>query len=1100
MAWPDTAKLDLYVGSAIEHASERIVLDALLRGLPRRCAWVTIFANVNLGGRQIDFVVATETLTLLVEAKQFARQVEGAVNGQWTTYAAGGGRRPVDNPYLQALSAKNALRDALRAHYPAVRGYPNACVAIAPRAPAGSRIPPSDYKVAVVDSDALAELLAMTSEFRLARSQWTELATVFGLQRVHAVSAACDPLLLAQEALVDAYTAEVRRTYAPDVHHLKADTYALDGRPLDADGVVERVVRADEDLLILGPSGCGKSLLGKAVAIHCLAHGYVPIVVQAKYFSGKLAESVERETSVLGAPSAAGLIRAAHAAGYRLMLLLDGYNECPANEQSALTRSLAAAVRRYGFQLVVTAQADIARADLLTLRRVAVHPPNRALKAAIAGPDSAARLAFLLDSVTSGLEADLVGRVGATLPEGASRFALFDAYARSKLTRSATDGIRLLAAMAALLTDRLAFSMTIRDLERLASRERVSGKLVREVLASGLLTQRADRVAFVHELIFAAFVAESVARIDPGMLTMVIHALRAPKYRHARTLIVGAYDDDRVVAALLAATEDTDLLRAAAAGECGRFAQAWVSQQCRAVLEKMATEAAAVTFSLQGGVWNEACVCEDSAAAWSQTERALMAPIADGVRAGRLLEPVLEAIAVMDRSLARGFQALKDDARRQNVGLRSGLFADVYVMAAKTGLSQLVRCIAQHIPRSRDDEPAVITAIDWAPARTPGQMYLLLNLMRYAENKAEAVPHILPWLGEPWRFHPYHLQLTLLDFVHFITVPDEAVRGQLIRTLDALLPDVHPLLASIVIEALEHLGALETEVADHLVIVRDELQAVLAGVASPHLDTRACSVYMAQFDHPYSSAYWEGIQALETADRRRLLTMACRGASEAGLFVVPLIQELASYDDPAVAPAIQRWLEAPAVDSFMPQEAIAIFLAAHVAFGKLGVTLPPPTSVATGQSAQALLAVGRLYYWTHRTDRSPDQIHSACTALLTELQAPDQRGAASVLYGVAHATSRTDDTHRLLWQRFPQMAAQVSRNALRRPDEQLGYFRFFDLHDRDNALRFAVGLLGELGDMGDLPLLRSLSDDQAVGVTAVAAIQCIEGRDDGAGM
>ncbi|CAD0363753.1 hypothetical protein CFBP498_49370 (plasmid) [Xanthomonas hortorum pv. vitians] len=69
----------------------------------------------------------------------------------------------------------------------------------------------------------------------------------------------------------------------------------------------------------------------------------------------------------------------------------------------------------------------------------------------------------------------------------------------------------------------------------------------------------------------------------------------------------------------------------------------------------------------------------------------------------------------------------------------------------------------------------------------------------------------------------------------------------------------------------------------------------------------------------------------------------------------------------------------------------------------------------------------------------------------------------------------------------------ICRNALQRPDDQIGYFGHFG-YDRLDVLRFTIDVLGNLGVAGDLPFLRSLSDDQALGQSAIKAIQLIEGR------
>ncbi|WP_426284571.1 hypothetical protein [Luteibacter sp. E-22] len=424
----------------------------------------------------------------------------------------------------------------------------------------------------------------------------------------------------------------------------------------------------------------------------------------------------------------------------------------------------------------------------------------------------------------------------------------------------------------------------------MAETQRIPGDLLGRIFTSQLVVKRSDRVSFVHELIFSAFAVESIVRQSKDDLEVVFRALCAPKYLNARSLILGAYDDERFVTRLLDRTADVELLLAALNGECGQYARDWTITRCDQILEKMTSEAAAVRFSLEAGSWNGAGVTETSVFEWTLSEVALMSMISDRVWRGFYIDRLMDVIGVMDQSLSQGFHTLKDEARSKNVGLRSGLFADAYAMRGRAGISQLMACIANNIPAFRADRFNLTGMPEWGRAQTPGQIYFLLTLGRFAEDKEVALPHVLPLLGEPWKYQAYHLQLALLDFVHFIRLSDDTARQDLIAALEALLPAVGPLLASMVFESLEHLGALDEEVSQHVETVRAELRDVLTDTVSPGACGRARRLYVGQFDHPYSNAYCEAIQELSTDDRKRLLTMACQGA-ERGVLPIYLCTE-----------------------------------------------------------------------------------------------------------------------------------------------------------------------------------------------------------------
>jgi hypothetical protein len=147
----------IYIGSNIEHASERALLEALYHGLAggdTRSA--IILGNVNLGGRQIDAIAIREDLILVLEAKAFARAVRGTSNGQWEVQLASGQWKKFSNPWIQVVEAKNALRDAMRLFAGATGDhYPEAAVVFVPDIPGGSTITAGDFKASVIGLSAL---------------------------------------------------------------------------------------------------------------------------------------------------------------------------------------------------------------------------------------------------------------------------------------------------------------------------------------------------------------------------------------------------------------------------------------------------------------------------------------------------------------------------------------------------------------------------------------------------------------------------------------------------------------------------------------------------------------------------------------------------------------------------------------------------------------------------------------------------------------------------------------------------------------------------------------------------------------------------------
>src|SRR5208282_3225067 len=142
--------VELYIGSPIEHASDRAVLGRAIDLLSRRNLPAVILANVNVGGRQIDLIVALDQLTYVIEAKSSSNPVRGGIDGIWEVRVASGGWKPIRNYYQQTLQASYALRDAMSHFAGTPVEYHSAALIFVPSIPAGSLICPGDFKVAVI--------------------------------------------------------------------------------------------------------------------------------------------------------------------------------------------------------------------------------------------------------------------------------------------------------------------------------------------------------------------------------------------------------------------------------------------------------------------------------------------------------------------------------------------------------------------------------------------------------------------------------------------------------------------------------------------------------------------------------------------------------------------------------------------------------------------------------------------------------------------------------------------------------------------------------------------------------------------------------------
>lgn len=653
--------------------------------------WAKIFANFNAGQRQIDLAVFTETTTLVIEAKGYSLPVRGDMNGQWEQRGSFGTRR-IGNAYNQALNAKNALRDEMQ-RIGQIDGYPNGLVAITPIVPKGSVLTSGDFKVAVAGIQQIVQLLSRPSGALLTQDQCEKLARQLALEKVASSDAALNEEVLVVERTCDAYLKDFSNFYGPLAAELIGDQYNCGDFEIGPSEVHSMVVDGASGVLIQGPSGCGKTLLATSCAISCIAAGSIPIFVSAKNFDGDFQRLLDREAALLNWRSA-NIITAGKLLGKRIILFLDGYNECRENLKVGLTRSLKAFALRYGAGIVVSTQQGLVRSDLLTIKTVIVKRPSDEFKVTLARLDErgdhAGNFRSLLQVASSGLEAGLVGEVGAFLPVGASRFALFDTYVRRKLGSAASEGIQILSSFAETLIQRTCFSLSVREFDRLCDSKNLDHAARQQLSRSQLLQERGDRVSFIHELFFSAFSAESAIRSTGGNLTRIREALGSPRFFTSKAFILGAIEDDRVMDEVLASLTDSELFAACYRGECGAVAQSIVKRKMANMLEFMVAEAKGLRFQINGEGWGCIAIDKNSLRHELKEFGSYLGAIGKCLMDGQYLEAVMAACRHVDENIAIFSNACAIEAKAKKIPLRHEVFSAAYVMGREAAISQLI--------------------------------------------------------------------------------------------------------------------------------------------------------------------------------------------------------------------------------------------------------------------------------------------------------------------------------------------------------------------------------------------------------------------------
>ena len=916
----------------------------------------------------------------------------------------------------------------------------------------------------------------------------------------------CRTSVEAEETL-RCYTAAFRRTYTLAERLVPFKCRSDEGEMSSRD-VARLISEEATNTLIRGPSGCGKTLLATNAALEFGRDMGVAITIPVKNYPDSLAAALGREAYLMDTPSAAKLLSAAKRLNRPILLVVDGYNECDESVRESLTIELSAWARRYEARILITSQIPPARSGLLRLRTIEVLPATMETKVAIAknvmgGDVLPSEIEHLLSAITSGLEASLVGEVGQQLRPGGSRFALFDAYARKRLQDDASEGIRALSHVAAWLFDRLAFSLSVRDLDRLMDDKHIPHEIPKQLQNKGLLLPHGDRVSFVHEMFFNAFAAEAVIRRSTSRSEPVLTALAAPVHAERQDFIIGAIDEPHLREQVLDGLSDPKSVAVCLSESCGRRAKEWAEDRYSKLLIQLQDEVCDIQFRISVHGFHKIVFDADSLATWSKSDRAFLATLPKLIMKGHYLDDVLNIVGTLDRRIDEETTRLCAEAQEHDIPLRDAMFAISFVFGSFgcspiPAISQV--CVSVHSGIYRTDSDRLVALIEkhLRDDLSCGQLYLLLKLSQGPDITSIMTSFLARTIKSRWNHVPCHLALELMRAAGMCFPSVESDKTALIQAIESLPEPRNVFLSTEIIEALGSLGALEQSEIEHQSVVREQVRRCLANPNDSESCAMAYGIYSSQFDHPFSRAYCEVISDLPSHERKLLLIMAVNGAEYGAFFLDILIGELASYEDPAAGKCLVRFTELPPADSVFPQNDIRVFVTAHIALARTGSPLPDGQRTIDSPCAESLAACGVVLYWINRDDLDEGTKCSRCRHALSVLYRHRQDAALPALhhcdpgysFGANHFLEMSPE-NRSIFGFFPDEVADLCRCALNRSTGLTGYFRHFD---RIENLRFAIDILASHGKNADISLLRKHVDDPNLGTQAIEAMKTIEER------
>ncbi|MFD2904657.1 SMEK domain-containing protein [Sphingobacterium anhuiense] len=859
----------------------------------------------------------------------------------------------------------------------------------------------------------------------------------------------------------------------------------------------------NDGLIILGPSGCGKSALAKLISIE-LIETVFPIFLQAKYYDDGIQSMFTKEVCAYNFDSVAEFLKIAKDLNQRILLILDGLNECSNKLQSKLIIELSKISKDQNFLVIITTQVQSNILEELGYKEISIQKPSQEICEAIVVSYGRGiydiDLNSVLSAISTGLEAKMIGEIGFKQGFPKSRHNLFSSFIKLKLKQVCIESFQLMSLIAGTMSERITFSLPTRVVENILLENSITSQILDECFKSGILEERNRKLSFGHEMFFNFFVAESVIRFSNNSKD-IITAINEPKNNDKKILIIGAMDDESQIIELLKFIEDQNIFDQLVNGDGGDFCQLWVQNQIIEILPKLSQELerSEFCFSEELEIFE---IKSDSLNDWTKKELALIMAIQGQLLNGFCLEKLLDIISRMDDICFTAVNKFWNLGEENRISVRSSVFHSAYIdsWGKQTVLTQLFSNIHSGFfnnnKRLKISKQELIKLIENKKLKF-GQIYLLLLLFRWNSLLNTLYSYALNSL-QTWRHVPYYLISEFLTQIRYLFNNDQEKRN-LVEAIKKMHSETKNIwLSTNIFDALSSLGELEDDSNEYLSVVIDEIDNILLYQNDEGACEKAAVIYFCQFDHPYSAAYIDTIQELSPNKKVKFYEMALQ-ASHNALFTISLILDAHKVIGSKSLQYITKWTKSPFETVSFPQDSLALYLLAFLILGKSDYPLPEINISNLEEKNKSIRLLAEICYFHSLSDIKYEEKGQKIEDLSSQFFNLDNRFLLDTVWQFKFICQQKsfyiDFDFQAVYNIDNIYKAEIvfaSRKALHDLNWQGGIFFF--KKDKIELNQNAILILGILGSILDIELLRNFTSDQNYGKYAVEAIKKISER------
>jgi hypothetical protein len=1111
--------IEVFWGEPPRERSEIEFLDQLKADLKSSGVSAIILANyfTTSSSRQIDFLVITGNHACHVELKNYPPLLVGTTNGPWSV------RRPDDtleeidrqNPYTQAFACKMAISDDMQviaAHDSTVpqpsqrkRFYTqiDSVVCIFPRLDDGSQVP-NDYKVRTLGYvDCVRFLTTPGKHPGWTTDHWSALIRMLGLINATEPTERTLSKSIAQDRL-SSYTRWFKDFYSRELHELVPLPLVINDSHLSFSGFVD-AVRQERHVQLTGPSGAGKSHLARHLLLDMSGRSIVPILVEGTTYEGKLSQLINRSVAPFMTGSGGDLLRAVAITGQTILLVVDGYNECPESLRESLLRDLSAFCRRTSALTLVTSQAAAVVPGPLSGAVAQIDNLADADRQALLSSYGAPEIADLCEPFATAYELAIAAECAGEMDGTVTRSGLFSAFIRRRLSRVGSPGVTRdsLRELALVMDDRLRTSLPLDEAARIVERHLVDlsapAGVLDEVFKSSITVVRQGRFSFTHVLLGRFLTAEALTTLNRE-LPDLLQAMRRPRHEDLTQFAVELESDASRAGELLDGLADWHLYALALRGTFGPIARQVSRSAARRLLGAVTQAMDDVTFTIHP----EYQLTVAGGYELSAADRELLAAIGSLVREGEFLQEVVSLLDATDAACRRSAhtQAKAERRRPTPSGFVATVLAGLGGVARSTVPAPII-LEAVNLTRAdtwfqsyRGKPPVGVSDlspfIEAAAPETYGRLMLLCDLLR-ALDGPEAAALALRLLRLCWDSGAYHVQLEGLTAIRSFAaeIRDQPLGDEIVDFLESLEINNNVMLSTELVEVLYSYGRVESPYEEEGVIA--EIDEILGNPVNKESAGRAYGIVSNIFEDVIGAPFYTAIESLNAPDKVRLFTIAALGAPPYGFSNDWLLTELIKAADRTALPAFERWATDLNLDGFYQQGSTACYILAVQGCALFLDEPPRPANCQTNDQA-AWQCYGAIIFWMYRPPLSSEEVSARCAPYWQQLTGELLPAAADPLYQFVWADNSYQQeggpVYARLIRRFPDEARLILEWNLRHKDLLTS---IFGVHARDDRINQIIDMLSLVGDADTIELLRAYTDDKDLGRSAIRAIKQLGG-------